>query len=84
MSIGDLVKHDSPDVALTRVEVIKAPATLSDKLRVKAPGDSDRHFIEVRYWMPRGDVLPGVGDIGLLAYDDSRGGEPWLIAFSPS
>lgn len=62
---------------LLRGEVTTAPTTLADELVVTV----DSRAYEVRYWMPRGAVLPAVGDPCLIAFEDR---EPWLVAFSPS
>jgi hypothetical protein len=63
--------------------VSKAPGDLTDELEVVVESRTGPHRAErIRYWMPRGDVLPSAGDPALVAFDED--GEPWLVAFSPS
>jgi hypothetical protein len=70
----------SPNVAAAVVK--RAPATLTDSLSVAIPAFDEMQLEEVRFWMPRGDVLPAEGDDALIAYAED--GEPWLVAFVPS
>lgn len=71
---------ETPNVAAAIVK--RAPEDLTDSLAVCIPAFDELKLEEVRFWMPRGDVLPAEGDGALIAYAED--GEPWLVAFSPS
>lgn len=73
---------DSETPNIVSAVVRQAPATLTDGVGVVIPAFDELKLEVIRYWMPRGDVLPAEGDAALVAYADD--GEPWLIAFSPS
>lgn len=83
MGVADLLTPAQTDEAVAvRATVKKAPASLSATLKVVIPSFADDRQYEVRHWMPRGDVLPDVGDKALVIFDDD--GQPWLVAFTPS
>lgn len=60
--------------------VVAPPAKLGDPFTVRVPDFDDLHVYEIRYWMPRSEALPAVGDRVLVIVDDEA--EPWVIAWS--
>jgi hypothetical protein len=83
----DLAPQEPGPPNVARAVIERAPASLADTLRVSVPSKIEdptepARVEEIRFWMPRGAVLPSAGDVALVAFDET--GEPWLIAFSPA
>lgn len=78
----DLAKLPPPVEPLAkRGKVSRAPSKVGDPFKVIVPDFDELHVFEIRYWMPRGEDLPAVGDAVLVVVDDNA--EPWVIAWSP-
>lgn len=60
--------------------IARAPSSPDDELAVIVPSFDAHRLFEIRFWNPRGLVLPSVDDEALVAF--SEDGEPWLVAFS--
>lgn len=71
---------DPPDGRRGYVRV--APAEAGDPFTVVIPGFAGDLVFDVRRWMPRGEVLPAVGDEVLVLEDEQL--EPWVVAWWPA
>lgn len=80
----DRPEADQPTVTALRAIVKVAPADLDDSLKVIVLSFADDRLYEIRDWMPRGDVLPSVGDRALLIVDDGEPPRTWLVGFTPA
>lgn len=58
------------------------PAAIGDPFTVTVPDFSGDHHYEITRWMPRGAVLPAIGDEVLVVKDER--GEAWVVAWEPA